>query len=208
MELIRISDHKLKIMLTPTDMRHFELNTATFGEDRAQMHRTFRLLLEEIRRQTDFDADDSRISVQYFPSREGGCEMFISSLPPQNESKSEPPPLPPPRTSKGSREAAISKGFAKEMVYRFDGVCELLAVCKRLSQLGFCGESRAFCDEHGAYFLFLSIVSPSPFSIPEEYAFLAEYGSIESKNIQKNYLCEHGHEILSKDAVHLLAKLA
>jgi negative regulator of genetic competence, sporulation and motility len=80
MELIRISDHKLKIMLTPLDMCHFELNAETFGEDSEKLHGAFRLLLEEIRKQTDFEGDDNHLSVQYFPSREGGCEMFISHL--------------------------------------------------------------------------------------------------------------------------------
>ena len=80
MELIRINARKLKIMLTPTDMCHFELDAESFGEDSTKMHRAFRLLFDEIKHQIDFDADDNRISVQYFPSREGGCEMFISRL--------------------------------------------------------------------------------------------------------------------------------
>ena len=66
MELIRISDRKLKIMLTPTDMRHFELNPDTFCEDSAGMHRSFKHLLEEIKKLTDFEAD------VYFPHRR--CE--------------------------------------------------------------------------------------------------------------------------------------
>ena len=48
MELIRISDSKLKIMLTPVDMRQFELNTDNFYDDGEQMHRSFRLLLDEV----------------------------------------------------------------------------------------------------------------------------------------------------------------
>ena len=80
MELIRISERKLKIMLTPTDMCHFELNDDSFERDSEKMHRAFRLLLDEVRRQTDFSGDERHLSIQYFPSREGGCEMFISQL--------------------------------------------------------------------------------------------------------------------------------
>jgi negative regulator of genetic competence, sporulation and motility len=50
MELIRISDSKLKIMLTPMDMRQFELSTDNFYDDSEKMHRSFRLLLDEVRR--------------------------------------------------------------------------------------------------------------------------------------------------------------
>ena len=70
MELIRISNSKLKIMLTPMDMRQFELSTDNFYDDSEKMHHSFRLLLDEVKRQSGFDADDHRISVQYFPSRE------------------------------------------------------------------------------------------------------------------------------------------
>ena len=52
MELIRISEGKLKIMLTPTDMRQFELSTDNFYDDSEKMHRSFRLLLDEVRRQS------------------------------------------------------------------------------------------------------------------------------------------------------------
>ena len=48
MELIRISDSKLKIMLTPMDMRQFELSTDNFYDDSEKMHRSFRLLLGAI----------------------------------------------------------------------------------------------------------------------------------------------------------------
>ena len=206
MELIRISDHKLKIMLTPTDMRQFELNADTFGEDSAQMHRTFRLLLREIRKQTDFDADDTSISVQYFPSREGGCEMFISRLV-ASEEVTRTASLPCVRRTHPLPTCTAST-FSRELVYRFADLQTLLSVCKRLDTLGGTGESRAFRDERGAYFLFLSVSTSSPFTIPDELFFLTEYGSIENCGIQKTYLREHGHEISANDAVHRLAELA
>ena len=46
MELIRISDSKLKIMLTPMDMRQFELSTDNFYDDSEKMHRSFRRLFD------------------------------------------------------------------------------------------------------------------------------------------------------------------
>ena len=140
MELIRISERKLKIMLTPTDMCHFELNTDIFGEDSAQMHRAFRLLFDEIRRQTDFDADDSRISIQYFPSREGGCEMFISNL--QGDGvETEPSAVTtahagPQKESMQLRPVKKGSGsFRKDCAYRFEALSHLLNACKRLKSI-------------------------------------------------------------------------
>ena len=78
MELIRINSHKLKIMLTPADMSHFELPTEGFAESGDRSRRSVSLLLKELRERFGFEADEEGLSVQFFPSREGGCEMFIS----------------------------------------------------------------------------------------------------------------------------------
>ena len=211
MELIRISDRKLKIMLTPTDMCHFELNADSFGEDSAQMHRAFRLLLDEIRKQSGFDADDSRISVQYFPSREGGCEMFISNL--QSEDR-EPNPyatasLPPAeKTSTQLRPIKKYSGsFRKECAYRFEALCHLLRACKRLLDIGYICDSSAYRDEKGVYFLLLSVLTTSPFSTPEELDFIVEYGTVENAAHLRLYIREHA-SLISDNAIVQLSALA
>ena len=214
MELIRISDRKLKIMLTPTDMCHFELNADSFGEDSMQMHRAFRLLLREIRTQTGFDADDCHLSVQYFPSREGGCEMFISNLSSEESDHSShtsqiSAALSPPKESMQVRPFKKHGGsFKKDCAYRFEALPHLLQVCRRLSELGFISDSTAYKDEKGAYFLFLTVQTNSPFSTPEELDFIVEYGSIENASLLRLYIREHAALICSQNAVGELAKLA
>ena len=211
MELIRISDRKLKIMLTPTDMCHFELDAERFGEDSAQMHRAFRLLFDEIRRQTDFDADDNRISVQYFPSKEGGCEMFISRLPGDGREVEEANASLPIRLSKESMQLRPQKknngSFKRECAYRFGGLSELLAACHRLYLLGFLCESDAYRDVQGDYFLILTVFTATPFSTPEELDFLVEYGQIENAAVLRVYIKEHASIICDSNAVARLASL-
>ena len=206
MELIRISDRKLKIMLTPTDMRQFELNADTFGEDSVQMHRSFKLLLEEVKKQTGFEADDRQLSVQYFPSREGGCEMFISRLPIPEERGDES------HTGHTGRALQLRQklrcgSFHKECAYRFDTLERLLSVCQRLLTLGYIGSNCAYRDDSSYYYLFLSSFVPSPFMTPEELSFIVEYGSIENASTLKIYLREHGHLICSENAVYQLGRL-
>ena len=201
MELIRISDRKLKIMLTPTDMRHFELNPDTFCEDSAGMHRSFRHLLDEIRKQTDFEADDHQISVQYFPSREGGCEMFISRVPSSCEKK-------PPTQSLQLRQKSLRSAFHRECAYRFSELSSLLAVCRRLSSIGYIGSNSAYADTSDRYYLLLSVLAESPFTIPDELGFITEYGVIENTSLLRIYLSEHGRVICSENAVYQLGALA
>ena len=211
MELIRISDSKLKIMLTPTDMCHFELNNDSLGDDTAKMRQAFRLLMDEVKKQTGFDADDRHISIQYFPSREGGCEMFVTNL-----------PLTSPITNTKEEKALVKQGnslslslapqkpsgsFRKDCAYRFDDLNHLLRVCKRLHEIGYISESSAFRDEKKQYYLILTVLCSSPFSMPEELGFILEYGYWENPSLLKLYIREHGQVISSPDAVSELAQL-
>jgi len=210
MELIRISERKLKIMLTPTDMCHFELNNDCFGEDSTKMHQAFRLLLDEVRRRTDFEGDDRHLSIQYSQSREGGCEMFISQLcqtdetvavPIQNSllpSKNSSAPL-PTRGQIGS--------FRRDCAFRFTELNYLLHVCNRLLGSSNVHESHAYRDERNDYFLFLTVLSASPFSLPKELDFLVEYGNVENAALLRLYIQEHATLIASPDAIGTLGIL-
>ena len=204
MELIRISEGKLKIMLTPTDMRQFELSTDNFYDDSEKMHRSFRLLLDEVKRQSGFEADDHRISVQYFPSREGGCEMFISNLSGEREKSTcaltPAQEIQPVTRTRGS--------FCRSFAYRFEELGELLAVCQRLLPMDYITASSAYRDDAGRYYLFISTFAASPFATPEELYFVVEYGSIENAAQLRLYLAEHGAVVCAEDAVGTLGAIA
>ena len=204
MELIRISEGKLKIMLTPTDMHQFELSTDNFCNSSEQMHRSFRLLLDEVKRQSGFEADDHSISVQYFPSREGGCEMFISNLSgDKNQSSCALTP------AQGMQPSTRSRGsFCRSFAYRFDGMGELLSVCRRLLPMDYISASSAWRDDAGRYYLFLSTYASSPFATPEELYFVVEYGHVENAAQLRLYLAEHGTTVCAEDAVGTLGAIA
>lgn len=214
MELIRINAQKLKIMLTPSDMCHFDLDNENLGEDSARMHRAFRLLFDEIRQQTDFDADDNRLSIQYFPSKEGGCEMFVSRLQEdgrETEEANNVAPL-PVRLSREALQLRPQRknggSFKRECAYRFGCLSELLYACRRLHMLGFLCESAAYRDERRDYFLILTVFTATPFTTPEELDFLVEYGQIENAAVLRIYIKEHASTICETNAVARLASLA
>ena len=204
MELIRISNSKLKIMLTPMDMRHFELSTDNFYDDSEKMHRSFRLLLDEVKRQSGFEADDHRISVQYFPSREGGCEMFISNLSGEKEcttcALTPAQQMQPVTRTRGS--------FCRSFAYRFEGLDELLSVCRRLLPMDYITASSAYRDDTGRYYLILNTFAASPFATPEELYFVVEYGHLENAAQLRLYLAEHGSVVCAEDAVGTLGEIA
>ena len=210
MELIRINSHKLKIMLTPADMSHFELRADGFAENGDQSGRSVSLLLKELRERFGFEADEAGLSVQFFPSRDGGCEMFISR---SSDGKAEEREA---DTVKEAEKNALqphryrSKGscFRRDFAYRFESLEGLLSVCRRLLEIGYICESTAFYDRGHNYYLLLTSLSASPFSIPEELGFITEYGSIQSPSGTRLFLSEHGEAICLSDAVLQLSRLA
>lgn len=204
MELIKINDQKLKIMLTPSDMTHYHLNAEHPEECGEEARVAFRLFLEEVRKQIDFDFDDRSLSIRYFPSREGGCEMFLCHTPkataePQEQKRALPIASRPGKLPSG--------GFSRDGAYRFDSLDELLRVCERLLEIRYIGESDAFRDDRGFYYLLLQTLSRTPFTIPEELSFLTEYGKTENAAILRIYFREHGSLICKRNAVELLGTL-
>ena len=208
MELIRISDRKLKIMLTAADMTAYDFDPDNLSDNTAQTGRAFRLLLADIRRQIAFDTDNRHLTVQYFPSRGGGCEMFVSSIPTCADGRKK---LSAPREScaltvRAGRQTIPA--FRRDGAYRFERLDDLLRACRRLEDASYIGESAAYRDDSGRYYLLLLIVSASPFSASPEFAFLSEYGEVMNPAHLRLWFREHGSLICPSSAVRTLAALA
>ena len=83
MELILINSNKLKIMLTEADMIQYELDFNTINYDNIETRRAFWNILDEAKHRTGFDAASDRIFIQLYPSKEGGCEMYVTKVVPR-----------------------------------------------------------------------------------------------------------------------------
>ena len=195
MEWIRISQNKLKIMLTAEDARHYELNCENADYTDILTRTAFREILTDVKRETDFDASEDKVYIQMYPSKEGGCELFVTKigLLLEEERKS------PVQSGKKdpSRPRARREGMA---AFRFRDFSLLTAACRRLCALSV-RKSNVFRDEHGAWWLFLSGCEP------QKLRFLSSYAREVRADMAKLYLAEHGRSICEKDAVQTLAKL-
>ena len=80
MEWIRIGDNKLKIMLSAQDARHYALNID--GSDQAPhtSGNSIRGILSDLLAETGFDAGEDKMYIQLYPSKDGGCELFITKI--------------------------------------------------------------------------------------------------------------------------------
>lgn len=185
MELIVISENKLKVMLTADDMRHYNLNCDTIDSDNAPARRAFRSILDDARAQTGFDAGKDKIFVQLYPGKSGGCEMFVTKL--NTLKPEEKKPLAAPQ----KKEPAV-----KEHAYVFPALPLLLQASRRLRE-NYSGSARAFADrERREYFLVLS----------EDAPFLAEYEGRKCKSREIPYILEYCR-CFCEDAPAILSEL-
>lgn len=213
MELIVISRTRLKIMLTEPDMRRYELSvdadTCAEGRVRASLRRLF----EEAYIETGFETEGARLLVQLFACRSGGCEIFVTKLgDPEEEQplsaseqalldrvfrddpeKASPPPVLPAAT--------------RPFVLLLADMEPLLAVCRRLADLGYRQDSRAYIVEDGSYCLLLTVPDTGLLRLPSAYAFLREYGEEADAAHMGAYLAEHGQTLCAEEAVQRLGEL-
>ena len=80
MELIRIQENKLKIALSEEELRRYHLTVERFDYTNVETKRALWQMLDEAKREVGFDAADASLYVELYPSRLGGCEIFVTKL--------------------------------------------------------------------------------------------------------------------------------
>ena len=186
MELLRVSNSKLKITLTPEDMERFALQCNSMDYANAETKRAFREILEEAGLESDFDASHGRTLIQVFPSKDGGCEMFITKL------------LEEAECHESSLTPCLPSGESAVLDYCFISQRSLLEACHVLNAQGYSGDSAVFIDEREAYHLILT---------GKDVPILIEFS--DGKNTcrdfaacSKRYTC-----LVAQEAIPLLAAL-
>ena len=208
MEIIMISESKLKVMLSAEDLQEFDLGTEQLDYSNTETKRMFWDVLSRAKRSVGFDTDGHRVLVQLYPSRGGGCEMFITRLARLSCEASDP-------TNEDALSAVIAgQSYAGARIKRdttgaafgFDTMERLLAVCRRLSALSYVGESEAYLGDDRRCYLFLSDLELSSYLPLDEYSFIGEYGTVESVPALRHFVSEHARPICEAGAVACLGR--
>lgn len=203
MELIKISDMKLKITLSKDDMMRYELDCDTMDYDNTETRKAFWSILDYAKHMTGFDAASERVFIQLYPDKCGGCEMYVTKLglPDTDDAReaeredSETMELRPLIRPTGERERLGA--------YRFDDLEELLCVCRQLASVGYSYRSSAYCDDGENYYL---VLREKNGSIGTPYSFISEFGTAADAQSLRIYIGEHGRVICEGDAVGVLSR--
>lgn len=182
MELILISNSKLKIMLSAEDMKRYDIEC----EGEVALRRGFKPVLEMARRDCGFDPDGGRLLVQVFPSRGGGCEMFVTRV----------------GLGAGGKGAASSP-----TICLLRGASVLASACRILSVRGYGKGSSAYSLGDGLFALILPEFDPNK-ALPLGAAILEELGERCASDMSTEYIAEHGMPICTENAVTRLADFA
>ena len=187
MELIRISDSKLKIVLSSADMEQYGIRCDTADYANTETRRAVWTILDEAKKQTGFDAGGNRVYIQMYPSRGGGCELYVT------------------KREGHTRECAKETRRGSLGMYRFSCLGHLLSVCSLLQRGGFSGESSAYA-EGKRYYLVLREMHTGV-DAAYKHAFIEEYGERLSGSERLSYLEEYATPILPSNAVSVLSSL-
>ena len=213
MEFILINENKIKVMLSETDMEEFEIDADELDYSNTDTKRMFWDILSKAKHSTGFDTDGQKVLVQFYPSRHGGCEMFVTKIgfPEGYEECRDNTDVEAVNNERitlrprAERKRSSRKAFA---AFSFETLFDMLTVCSRLKMLDYSGESSAYIGDNSVFYLFLSDVEQSGYYAIDRYSFINEFGRSEDHESTGTYLGEHGRSVCKSDAVKQLADLA
>lgn len=196
MEFILVNSVKLKVILTDEDMRALRVTPSSLDYTTAETRAAFEKILERARLSTGFDGKHARLVVRAFPSKDGGCELFLTK-------KSRL--LPEPEENKKHRKKhRTSEAHDKKEYLAVGGIDALADLCVRLHTAGFDGHS-AFYALRDRYCLQLAPL-PEPDEEIDRCFFLCEYADVFFADAARlAHLSERGTCLISENAIERLA---
>ncbi len=191
MEVILINDSKLKVMLSKSELAEYAISVDDLDLDSDASRKAFWEILRDAKAETGFETAHNRLFVQAYPSKDGGCELYVTCL-----------PIP-----EGDMEA---KRGVKPVcyVYGFPNLKQLLQLCALLCRAGYQEESCAYtaAETEGCFLLLHDGVANDRPPVEEAYPFLPEYGERKRGSAVFSYLNEHCTCFCPQQAVQTLAK--
>ena len=186
MEIIRIGENKLKLILTDEDLKKHRLSFESLDYDNTETRRILWQILDEAKQKTGFDAASEKTLVQAYPGRKSGCEIYVTRL--------------------CARSPSLR---GRHSVYCFADPAGLFSVCRALAHSEHKYESALYKDEKDYYYL--CIKEPLAGSIQKEdlltpLSFIEEYAKRVKEGVFFAYIKEHGACLWEEGAIEALCE--
>jgi negative regulator of genetic competence, sporulation and motility len=184
LEIVRISEEKLKLTLCKEDLEKYKLKPDELDYDKTETRRVIWQILDEAKKKTGFDAAADRALIEAYPGRRGGCEIYVTML------------------GDKKKRRGVRGRFG---IYRFADAESLFSLSAILLASGRDYESDLY-RLRGEDGYFLCIKEPLEESIRKEstlspLSFVEEYGVKCKQAGFLHYIRERGECLVERDAV-------
>lgn len=192
MDILKIGDDSLKVMLTADDLILYSLDYDILNSKTEYSMEVLKEIIRDAGEKCGFDSDLSKLFVQLYASSKGECEIYAKRI-------SDSGTVTPDCNIRSAEYRIIPVIHDKGIfIYSFDEMENMIHTCNRLTYSKYKGDSTAYKDICGRT-CFLLLEEKSPF--PEEFG-----GQLCGKNVSY-YIHEHCSLICS-NAVSVLGNLA
>ncbi len=198
LELIMINSEKIKIMLNREDMTRYDIQIYSLGHTGSAIKETFRQVLSEIKEQTGFDTLSGKALFQVYPSKDGGCEIYITRFKDLEQCDNLTN-----NTDKNAQAKQNPKKRFKNTVFYFESLTDTMDACKSAKADGYSRKSSLYKGNDGFYLILENEIRPK--NAPDELVKLNDYGTKINSKVFEAYIHEHMEKIITKNAVEALS---
>ncbi len=190
LEYLVINESKLKIIMTPEDAERYELKAQGADYDNPNTRKLFWRILDDAKDAVGFDPKGDKILIQFYPSRDGGCEIFVTKL----------GALSPSAAKLVTESENVTMLSRARTLYQFENINDLYSAARIIAKTS-SPKSEAYCAENGICFLSVEEHGGGESS---EYPCINEF-AVKSPPEMLYYIREHLNCIAKKSAVSVLA---
>ncbi len=196
LDILKISESKLKIMLTKSDVKKYKLDTDNVDYNDIKTRNKVWEILDYVKKHHGFDHEEEKLLIQFYPSRDGGAELFVTKL----------EKLSHKNERSISRSSNVTMLDTKHMIYSFVSFDDLIRVSKIIKNSKCIKASELFYDGEDGYYLEITERGTSRHGSICDFAILLEFSVAVPKELFP-YITEHCSKLTRGNAVEQLARL-
>lgn len=195
-DVLNISNTKIKIMLTPDDVKRYALDIVDVDYNDAKTRSKVWKILDHVKKNHGFNSDGEKLLIQFYPSKDGGAELFVTKL---------------TGLSRGN-ERCMSKSEnvtmldSRRTMYNFENLGDLIQASKIINGSSNIKKSELFYSDSDGYYLEITERGASRLGQICEFAILLEFAT-KAPEERIPYITEHYIKLTEGSAVEQLSKL-
>ncbi len=195
-----INSEKIKIMLTREDIKKYDIRMYSLGHTGSAIKEAFSEVLSDIKNKTGFDTLSKKTVLQVYPSRDGGCEVYLTRLNSDGGDKLHSDR--PTDFNKQTDTPITIRRWLETVIFAFGRITDVIDACRTLD-LGQYSKTSSLHVCSGVYYLFLEAEIRSK---SDDLIKLSDFAKRVDNRLAQAYITEHGECIIKSGAIEALSR--